>query len=78
MEKYKDFLSSTVAFLYLSVDICPRHPSTQKGRIWRLTANQLHGTFTPGVVLTRMPPLVATAHGKCRFNARPVAGHEYL
>jgi hypothetical protein len=55
MEKYKDFLSSTVAFLYLSVDICPRHPSTQKGRIWRLTANQLHGTFTPGVVLTRSP-----------------------
>ena len=76
MEKYKDFLSSTVAFLYLSVDICPRHPSTQKGRIWRLTANQLHGTFTPGVVLTRMPSLAATDRGNFRVGARPVTGHE--
>lgn len=39
---------------------------------------QLHGTSTPGAVLARMPPLVATAHCKCSFNARPVAGHEYL
>ena len=47
MEKYKDFLSSTVAFLYLSVDICPRHPSTQKGHILRLTALSSTGLSPP-------------------------------
>ena len=31
----------------------------------------------PRVVLTQMPPLVATAHDLLRFNARPVAGHKY-
>ena len=31
----------------------------------------------PRVVLTQMPPLVATAHVLLRFNARPVAGHKY-
>ena len=45
--------------------------------IKRLAADQLHGSFTPTVVLTEPPSLPATDRGVVPLHARTVTGREY-
>ena len=61
----------------LDTPVCCVYISKHREVIKRLAANQLHGSFTPTVVLTEPPSLPATDHGVVPLHARTVTGREY-
>ena len=62
-------------WLFLFFPIRPRPRDTALGK--RTVAIRSHGNSSPTVVRTGPSPLLVTAHGNYRFNARAVAGRKY-